>query len=74
MHLQKHEIDKEDPFMRSEADIRQRLEKEVNAFLTCPKFAVEEHAHNIYSLAWVLGMTDKEVDALLSETEKNLSR
>lgn len=58
--------------MRSEAEIRQRLNKEVSAFLTCPKFAVEEHAHNIYSLAWVLGMTDSEVDTLLVEAEKKL--
>ncbi len=56
--------------MRQEEEIRQKLHKEIHAFLSCPKFAVEEHAHNIYSLAWVLGMTDDEVDNLIKEAEK----
>jgi hypothetical protein len=57
--------------MKKESEIRQRLEKEINAFLTCPKFAVEEHANYIYSLAWVLDMTDSEVDELLRQAEKS---
>ncbi len=56
--------------MRKEDEIRKQLHKEINAFLSCPKFAVEEHAHNIYSLAWVLDMSDEEVDDLIKKAEQ----
>ena len=56
--------------MKKESEIRKRLEKEINSFLTCPKFAVEEHANYIYALAWVLDMTDSEVDELLQKAER----
>ncbi len=56
--------------MRKEAEIKDRLKNEINAFLSCPKFAVDEHAHNIYSLAWVLNMTDNEVAELMKKAEK----
>ena len=56
--------------MKKESEIRKRLEKEINSFLTCPKFAVEEHANYIYALAWVLDMTDMEVDELLQKAER----
>jgi hypothetical protein len=55
--------------VRKEEDIRQQLQKEIDAFLSCPKFAVEEHAHNIHCLAWVLGMSDDQVDDLIREAE-----
>ena len=58
--------------MKTEAEIREKLNSEVRAFLSCPKFAVEEHAHNIYALAWVLGMSDDEVSNLIKDVEKSI--
>ncbi|MBR1857157.1 MAG: hypothetical protein IJ803_08830 [Oribacterium sp.] len=58
--------------MRKESEIKEKLTKEVNAFLTCPKFAVEEHANAIYTLAWVLNMTENEVSELLIRAEKEM--
>ncbi len=57
--------------MRTEAEIKEKLNSEISAFLTCPKFAVEEHAHNIYALAWALGMSDDEVSRLMQDAEKH---
>jgi hypothetical protein len=38
--------------MKSEEDIKKKLEDEIDSYLTCPKFSVEEHAHNITMRAW----------------------
>ncbi len=58
--------------MRKETEILEKLKREINAFLTCPKFTVDEHAHNIYTLAWVLNLTDNEVSEMMNQAEKDL--
>ena len=59
--------------MRSEEDIRKRLLDEIDTYLTCPKFSVEEHAHNITMLAWVIDLTDQELSNLIKEAENAFS-
>ena len=59
--------------MRSEEDIRKRLLDEIDTDLTCPKFSVEEHAHNITMLAWVIDLTDQELSNLIKEAESAFS-
>ncbi len=60
--------------MRKENEVYDKLMREINAFLTCPKFTVEEHAHNIYTLAWVLNLTDNEVSELMNNAEKEMKQ
>jgi hypothetical protein len=55
--------------MRSEEDIRKKLLDEIDTYLTCPKFSVEEHAHNITMLAWVIDLTDQELSNMIREAE-----
>ncbi|MBQ7614531.1 MAG: hypothetical protein IJU77_05760 [Butyrivibrio sp.] len=59
--------------MRSEEDIRKKLLDEIDTYLTCPKFSVEEHAHNITMLAWVIDLTDQELSNLIKEAESAFS-
>ena len=59
--------------MRSEEDIRKRLYDEIDTYLTCPKFSVEEHAHNITMLAWVIDLTDQELSNMIKEAENAFS-
>ena len=59
--------------MRSEEDIRKKLLDEIDTYLTCPKFSVEEHAHNITMLAWVIDLTDQELSNLIKEAESVFS-
>ncbi len=59
--------------MRSEEDIRKRLLDEIDTYLTCPKFSVEEHAHNITMLAWVIDLTDQELSNLIKDAENAFS-
>ena len=59
--------------MRSEEDIRKKLLDEIDTYLTCPKFSVEEHAHNITMLAWVIDLTDQELSNLIKEAENAFS-
>jgi hypothetical protein len=59
--------------MRSEEDIRKKLLDEIDTYLTCPKFSVEEHAHNITMLAWVIDLTDQELSNMISEAENAFS-
>ncbi len=59
--------------MRSEEDIRKKLLDEIDTYLTCPKFSVEEHAHNITMLAWVIDLTDQELSNLIREAENAFS-
>ena len=55
--------------MRSEADIMKRLNDEIDSYLTCPKFTVEEHAHNVTMLAWVLDISDVHLSEMIKEAE-----
>ena len=55
--------------MRSEADIMKRLNDEIDSYLTCPKFTVEEHAHNVTMLAWVLDISDVCLSEMIKEAE-----
>jgi hypothetical protein len=55
--------------MRSEADIMKRLNDEIASYLTCPKFTVEEHAHNVTMLAWVLDISDVQLSEMIKEAE-----
>lgn len=55
--------------MRSEEDIRKKLSDEIDYYLTCPKFSVEEHAHNITMLAWVLDVSDNALSEMIKESE-----
>ncbi|SEF88675.1 hypothetical protein SAMN02910276_01338 [Butyrivibrio sp. Su6] len=55
--------------MRSEADIMKRLNDEIDSYLTCPKFTVEEHAHNVTMLAWVLDISDVQLSEMIKEAE-----
>ena len=55
--------------MRSELDIRKKFTEEIGSYLTCPKFAVEEHAHNVSMLAWVLDVSDNELSNMIKESE-----
>jgi len=55
--------------MRSEADIMKRLNDEIDSYLTCPKFTVEEHAHNVTMLAWVLDISDIQLSEMIKEAE-----
>lgn len=55
--------------MRSEADIMKRLNDEIDSYLTCPKFTVEEHAHNVTMLAWVLDISDVRLSEMIKEAE-----
>ncbi len=55
--------------MRSEEDIRKKLNDEIDAYLTCPKFTVEEHAHNITMLAWVLDVSDEALSEMIVRSE-----
>ncbi|WP_022766423.1 hypothetical protein [Butyrivibrio sp. XPD2006] len=55
--------------MRSEEDVRKKLLDEIDTYLTCPKFSVEEHAHNITMLAWVIDLTDQELSNMIREAE-----
>ena len=57
--------------MRSEEEIRKKLEDEIDTYLTCPKFSVEEHAHNISMLAWVVEVSDKELSDMIREAENS---
>ncbi|MBO5620490.1 MAG: hypothetical protein J6N21_16810 [Butyrivibrio sp.] len=59
--------------MRSEEDIRKKLLDEIDTYLTCPKFSVEEHAHNITMLAWVIDLTDQELSNMIKEAESAFS-
>ena len=54
-------------------DIRKKLLDEIDTYLTCPKFSVEEHAHNITMLAWVIDLTDQELSNLIREAENAFS-
>ncbi|MCR5558029.1 MAG: hypothetical protein K6F75_10780 [Butyrivibrio sp.] len=55
--------------MRSEEDIRKKLQDEIDTYLTCPKFSVEEHAHNITMLAWVLDVSDLDLSNMIKDAE-----
>ncbi len=55
--------------MRSEEDVRKKLLEEIDTYLTCPKFSVEEHAHNITMLAWVLDVSDLDLSNMIKESE-----
>ncbi len=55
--------------MRSEEDIRKKLQDEIDTYLTCPKFSVEEHAHNITMLAWVLDVSDLDLSNMIRDAE-----
>lgn len=55
--------------MKSEEEIRKKLEEEIDSYLTCPKFAVVEHANNISTLAWVLDVSDNSLSDMLREAE-----
>jgi hypothetical protein len=59
--------------MRSEEEIRKKLMDEIDTYLTCPKFSVEEHAHNITMLAWVVDITDQELSNLIKDAESSFS-
>ncbi len=59
--------------MRSEEEIRKRLLDEIDTYLTCPKFSVEEHAHNISMLAWVVDVTDKELSDMIRDAENSFT-
>jgi hypothetical protein len=55
--------------MRSEEEIRKKLDEEIDAYLTCPKFTVEEHAHNISMLSWVLDVSDEALSRMIVQSE-----
>ena len=55
--------------MRSEEEIRKKLQDEIDAYLTCPKFTVEEHAHNISTLSWVLEVSDQALSDMIRDSE-----
>ncbi len=55
--------------MKTEEDIRTKLDDEIDAYLTCPKFTVEEHAHNISMLSWVLDISDEDLSEMLIKSE-----
>ncbi|MBE5831633.1 MAG: hypothetical protein IJJ64_15725 [Butyrivibrio sp.] len=59
--------------MRSEEDIRKKLQDEIDTYLTCPKFSVEEHAHNITMLAWVLDVSDLDLSNMIRDAEMAFS-
>ena len=59
--------------MRSEEDVRKKLQDEIDTYLTCPKFSVEEHAHNISMLAWVLDVSDLDLSNMIRESEMAFS-
>ena len=59
--------------MRSEEDIRKKLLDEIDTYLTCPKFSVEEHAHNITMLAWVIDLSDQELSNMIKDAESAFS-
>lgn len=59
--------------MRTEEEIRKKLQDEIDTYLTCPKFAVEEHAHNISMLSWVLDVSDKALSDLIKESEMSFT-
>ena len=58
--------------MKSEEEIRKRLIKEIDSYLTCPKFTVEEHAHNVSMLAWVLDISDDTLSDMLKDAENKI--
>ncbi len=55
--------------MKSEIEIRKKLDDEIDSYLTCPKFTVEEHAHNISMLSWVLDISDDDLSRMIVESE-----
>ena len=55
--------------MRSEEDVRKKLLEEIDTYLTCPKFSVEEHAHNISMLSWVLDVSDQALSDMIRDSE-----
>ena len=57
--------------MKSEEDISKKLQDEIDSYLTCPKFSVDEHAHNISMLAWVLDVSDKELSDMIKKSENS---
>ena len=59
--------------MRSEEDVRKKLQDEIDTYLTCPKFSVEEHAHKISMLAWVLDVSDLDLSNMIRESEMAFS-
>ena len=59
--------------MRSEEEIRKKLQDEIDAYLTCPKFTVEEHAHNISTLSWVLDVSDQALSDMIRDSEMSFS-
>ncbi len=59
--------------MKSEEDIKKKLEDEIDSYLTCPKFSVEEHAHNITMLAWVLDVSDQKLSDMIKASEMSFS-
>ena len=59
--------------MRSEEDVRKKLQDEIDTYLTCPKFSVEEHAHNITMLAWVLDVSDYDLSNMIKESEMSFT-
>ena len=59
--------------MRSEEEIRKKLQDEIDTYLTCPKFSVEEHAHNITMLAWVLDVSDLDLSNMIRDAEMAFS-
>ena len=61
------------PDMRSEEDIRTKLLDEIDSYLTCPKFTVEEHAHNVTMLAWVLDISDMELSNMIKNSENSFT-
>ncbi|WP_026653132.1 hypothetical protein [Butyrivibrio proteoclasticus] len=59
--------------MRSEDEIRKKLQDEIDIYLTCPKFSVDEHAHNITMLAWVVDVSDQELSDMIRDAESAFS-
>ena len=59
--------------MRSEEDIRTKLLDEIDSYLTCPKFTVEEHAHNVTMIACVLDISDMELSNLIKNSENSFT-
>ncbi len=59
--------------MRSEEEIRKKLQDEIDTYLTCPKFTVEEHAHNISMLSWVLDVSDQALSDMIRDSEMSFT-
>ena len=56
-----------------EEEIRKKLQEEIDTYLTCPKFTVEEHAHNISMLSWVLDVSDQALSDMIRDSEMSFS-